>query len=123
MTVTIQTLQMSIEIAFNPNCVFSEHEKEFITKSLTNSSELKEKLENYNKSIIYVLKPIHYSSHNDDALPHFTFRISNKSTEMCDIPFIIFDDFHGYVWKEEDGFLTLEFITQYKNDEDELHVL
>ena len=104
---------MPTDIAFNRNYVFTEYEKEFITTSLKNADELKEHLKN-DENQIYVINPIHHS--DDDVLPYFTFRIFNKSTEICDIPFLVFDDFHGYVWTEQDGSLTLDFITQFKND-------
>jgi len=98
-----------MEISFNRNAPFSEVEKEFITRVLTHQfqGQLKE------HEIINVLRPIHHS--RDDTLPHFTFRIFDKLTDVRDISFLRFKDYHGYVWTEEDGEMTLEFITQFFN--------
>lgn len=98
-----------MEFSFNRNFTFSAKEKEFITRVLTREFQgrLKE------NEIINVLSPIHYSRH--DTLPHFTFRIFDKLTDVRDIAFLRFRDYHGYVWMEEDGELTLELITQYFN--------
>jgi len=98
-----------MEISFNRNAPFSEVEKEFITRVLTR--EFQDRLKP--TEIINVLRPIHHS--RDDTLPHFTFRIFDKLTDVRDISFLRFKDYHGYVWKEEDGELTLEFITQFFN--------
>ena len=61
------------------------------------------------------MSPPHYS--REDTLPHFTFRIFNKLTDVRDISFLRIRDYHGYVWTEEEGELTLEFITQFTNRE------
>jgi hypothetical protein len=98
-----------MEISFNRNQLFSTEEKEFITRVLRR--EYQGRLKKY--EVINVLRPIHYS--NDDTLPHFTFRIFNKLTHICDVGFLRFQDLKGYVWTEENGELTLEFVTQYIN--------
>jgi hypothetical protein len=70
--------------------------------------EYNEKLSEH--QAIHILRPIHHSS--DDILAHFTFRIWDKLTDVRDVGFIRPIDLHGYVWPEQDGELTLEFITQ-----------
>jgi len=98
-----------MEISFNRNSTFSEEEKEFITRVI--SREFQGRLKEH--EIINVLSPPHHS--RDDTLPHFTFRIFDKLTDVRDISFLRFRDYHGYVWTEENGELTLEFITQFIN--------
>jgi hypothetical protein len=84
-------------------------EKEFITRAL--ACEFQGRLKEH--EIINVLSPLHYS--REDTLPHFTFRIFDKLTDVRDICFLRWRDYHGYVWTEENGELTLEFITQFTN--------
>lgn len=93
-----------MDISFNRNEHFSEKEVEFITRVL--SLEYQQKLgEN---QVINVLRPIHPSQ---DVLPHFTFRIWDNLIDVHDIGFARPRDLHGYVWEEQNGELTLEFIT------------
>ena len=100
---------LTMEISFNRNGTFSAKEKQFITRVLT--CEFQDCLKE--NEIINVLNPIHHS--RNDTLPHFTFRIFDKRTDVRDIAFLRFRDYHAYVWTEENDELTLEFITQYVN--------
>lgn len=94
-----------MDIVFNRNETFTENEVEFITRVLRD--EYHGKLAEH--QAIHILRPIHHSS--DDILPHFTFCIWDKLTDVRDVGFIRPRDLHGYVWTEQDGTLCMEFIT------------
>jgi len=102
----------TMEVSFNRNVMFSKQEKQFIHKALV--AQFQGRLFAHEK--ICVLRNIHHS--RDDVLPHFTFRIWNDLVSTRDIPFLRMKDYHGYVWTEEDGSSSLEFITQYTNQKE-----
>lgn len=106
----LATTTTTMEISFNRNVEFTKQEKRFICKVLL--EQFQDKLSPYEK--ICVLRNIHHS--RDDVLPHFTFRIWNDLIDTRDVPFIRMRDYHGYVWAEQDGSFTLDFITQYTNE-------
>ena len=89
---------------FNNRCLFTAKETLFIINALTDVFDY---LDEDKK--ICVISPIHHSK--DDILPHFTFRIWDKKKNAYDGRR---KDFHGYVWTEDDGSYTLEFITQFE---------
>jgi hypothetical protein len=94
-----------MDIIFNRNERFTEKEVEFMTRILR--EEYDGKLAEHH--VIHILHPIHHSS--DDILPHFTYCIWDKYTDVRDMGFVRPLDLHGYVWTEQDGEFTLEFIT------------
>ena len=89
-------------ISFNSVHDRSSSEKQWIR---TLFSPLREVLTNH--QIVNIIRPVHISG--DDVLEHITFRIFDKLTDVRDLPFLRYQDYHAYLWGDQ-----IEFVTQYE---------
>ena len=99
---TTNFISASNWITFNNAYDWNPFEKDWIASLF---APLREKLEEH--QVLNIIRPAHISG--EDILEHITFRIFDKYTDVRNVAFVRYTDYHAYLWGDQ-----IEFITQYK---------